>query len=81
MEVDSGETEITRDVVTTGEAVEGGEESIPVRQYGSTSVLNLVNESGKLLNVLPPSVSCLSPSWRERRQHQQSLVLFFFINV
>jgi len=52
-EVESGETEITRDVATTGEAAEGGEESIPTRQYGSTSVLNIANESGKLLNVLP----------------------------
>jgi len=66
MEVESGETEITRDVATTGKAAEGGEESIPACQYGSTSVLNLANKSrGKLLNVLPPSVSCLSPSWCE----------------
>jgi len=64
-EVESGETKITRDVATTGEAAEGGEESIPARQYGSTLVLNLANESGKLLNVLPPSVLCLSPSWCE----------------
>jgi len=46
MEVESGETKITRDVATTGEAAEGGEESITARQYESTSVLNLANESG-----------------------------------
>ena len=74
-EAESGETEMTRDVATTGEAAEGGEESIPVCKYRSTSVLNLANESGKLLNVLLASVSCLSPSWCERRQHQQSLVI------
>jgi len=37
-EVESDETEITRDVVTPGEAAKDGEESIPARQYGSTSV-------------------------------------------
>ena len=60
MEVESGETEITRNEATTGEAAEGGEESkqLMAKQNTSTPVWKHfsfeANESGKLLNVCCP---------------------------